>query len=114
MAVFVELETLKERVYADDTTVYDTRLAAILDNAERAIITMTDYDTADVLRIPVADFPAELKEAIVQLAAAWFAQPEAAAPVQYRPVPFSIAFLVKPYQRLAGGGRLESLIPDPE
>jgi len=112
MATFVTLSALKARVYADDTTAYDTRLSDILDSAESAVITMTDYPSADVLRIPVGDFPSDLKEAIIQLAAAWFAQPEATAPTQYHAVPYGVAFLVKPYQRMAGGSRLESLIPE--
>jgi hypothetical protein len=110
MAIYVTLSELKARVYADDTTAYDTRLSGILDNAESAVIGMTDFDPKDVCLIAPEEFPGELKEAILQLAASWFAQPEGVAPVQFRPVPYGISFLVKPFERLAGGGRLESLI----
>ena len=114
MATFVTLAELKERVYADDTTAYDTRLQGVLDNAESAVITMTDYNREDVLGIPVSAFPGELKEAIIQLAAAWFAQPEGTAPTQFHAVPYGVAFLVKPYQKMAGGGRLEALFTPTE
>lgn len=111
MATFVTLCELKDRVYVDGTDAYDKRLDSLLDHAESAILTSTDYDPDDVRRIPPELFPDDLREAIIQLAAAWFAQPEATAPQKYTAVPYSIAFLVKPFQRMAGGGRLEKLIP---
>ena len=110
MAQYVTLQELKARVYADDTTAYDTRLQGILDNAECAVITMTDHAPGDVRSIPVASFPGELREAILQLAAAWFAQPEGTAPQQFHSVPFGISFLVKPYEKMKGGSRLTPLI----
>lgn len=110
MATFVTLEQLKVRVYADDTEVYDERLYDILDNAEQAIITWTDHSRDDVMLIPPEAFPGELKEAILRLAATWFAQPEDTAPVQHHAVPFGITSLLKPYQKLAGGDRLTPII----
>lgn len=112
MAIYATLAELKARVYADDTTAYDSRLSGILDNAESAVIGMTDFDPEDVCLIAPEDFPKELKEATLQLAASWFAQPEGVAPQQFHPVPFGISFLVKPFERLAGGGRLERLIEE--
>lgn len=110
MATFVTLEQLKARVYADDTEVYNERLLDILDNAEQAIITWTDHVREDVMLIPPSAFPGELKEAILRLAATWFAQPEDTAPVQYHAVPFGITSLLKPYQKLSGGDRLSPII----
>jgi hypothetical protein len=110
MATYVTLCELKARVYADDTTAYDCRLQSILDHAEHAIIAMTDHDYEDVIRITPEFFPGELKEAIIQLAAAWFAQPEGTAPTQFHAVPFGINFLVKPYQKMSGGDRLTPII----
>lgn len=110
MATYVSLCELKARVYADDTTAYDCRLQSILDHAEQAIITMTEHDYEDMQLVPPDFFPGELKEAIIQLAAAWFAQPEGTAPTQYHAVPYGIAFMVKPFQKLAGGDRLSPII----
>lgn len=110
MSTFVPLCSLKARVYADDTNAYDRRLDEILDNAEQAIITMTGHDYEEVIMLPSEAFPGELKEAIIQLAAAWFAQPEATAPTQFHAVPYSISFLVKPYEKMCGGDRLTPII----
>lgn len=110
MANYVSLCALKARVYADDTDAYDRQLNGILDAAESAIITMTEHDPEDLYYIPTDMFPKELKEAILQLAAAWFAQPEGTAPTQYHAVPFGIQYLVKPFTKMSGGDRLTPII----
>ena len=104
MAKYVTLEQLKDYLFLGDITEYDDRLGMLLDAAESKIIGMTDFPEEDVKRIAAADFPADLRQAIIDYAAFKFAGNDRMNPG------LDIRGTVRRYERLCGGSVLEDLI----
>lgn len=104
MAKFVTLNMLKDYLFLGDVTDYDNRLGMLLDAAESKIIGLTDFPEEDVRRIAATDFPADLKQAIIDYAAFKFAGNDRMNPG------LDIRGTVRRYERLCGGSVLADLI----
>lgn len=104
MAKYVTLTELKDYLFLGDIEDYDNRLTLILDAAETKVIGMTDFPEEDVKLIPATDFPADLKQAILDYAAFKFAGNDRMNPG------LDIRGTVRRYERLCGGSVLETLI----
>lgn len=97
---FVDLDLFKKHVRADDFADDDTLLQHYLDAAEAWVVRATNRDESDLLDSD-GTLPAELRQAVMMLAAHWYNQRESVAGVQMHQVPDSLAALVKPFRKLA-------------
>jgi hypothetical protein len=104
MAKYVTINQLKDYLFLGNITEYDDRLGMLLDAAESKIIGLTDFPEDDVRRIAVPDFPADLKQAIIDYAAFKFAGNDRMNPG------LDIRGTVRRYERLCGGSALADLI----
>lgn len=97
----VSLELLKKHVRADDFNADDEKLQQYLDAAEQQVITATNRTEAELTEIGGGKFPPMLAQAVLLVAAAWYAVPENTAGVQYHEVPYGATALIKPFRKLA-------------
>ena len=104
MAKYVTLKDLKDYLFLGDITEYDMRLWMLLNAAESKIIGMTDFPEKDVRLIDPEDFPADLRQAILDYAAFKFAGNDRMNPG------LDIRGTVRRYERLCGGSALADLI----
>lgn len=94
MSKYVELDYLKAHTYVDDNS-DDTELQNCLDAAEEH--TEKTLQTSLETYVTDGQLRADLKHAIVILAATFYANREAVAYGNPQPVPFSYSMLIKPY-----------------
>ncbi len=97
---YTPLSRLKSHVRADDFEDDDAYLASLLEVAESAVIRRTNRPVEDLIGMGGGQFPVELTHAVLLLAGEWYAQREAAASGERRPVPFGVDALIKPFSRL--------------
>ena len=97
---FVDIDTVKKHVRADDGNYDDELLTSYLEVAEDVVISQTYRPVEDLLGMNYGEFPPMLRQAVIMLVAHWYNQREDSAAVQYRQVPFGVDALIKPYQRL--------------
>ena len=101
MANVVSLELLKKHANADDFTADDTLLQQYLNAAEKHVIRYTHRTREELDEMGGGEFPDELKQAVLLIAAHWYNQRESDAQVQYHSVPNALLALMKPFRKLA-------------
>lgn len=106
----VSLELLKKQVRADDFDGDDIYLEHLLQVAEAQVESMTGYSSDELSCIPDEDYPAELKQAILLRAASLYAYREDVDTASLSEVPNSTKALVKPWQHMRGGSKMDALL----
>lgn len=106
----VSLELLKKHVRADDFTGDDEYLDHLLEVAQEQVETLVGYSREELEQIPDEEYPMALRQAILLRASSLYAYREDIDTVQLSNVPDSLKALVKPWQKMRGGGRMEALI----
>ena len=106
----VSLELLKKHVYADDFTGDDDYLDHLLAVAEEQVDTLAGYSREELACIPDEEYPMSLRQAILLRGVSLYAYREDIDTVQLSSVPDSLKALVKPWQKMRGGGRMEALL----
>lgn len=97
----ISLELLKKHVNADDSDADDDILLQYLEAAEEHVVDMTRRSMDDLCVLgDGVDPPKRIVQAVLMLAASWYAQRESVAGVQMYEVPDSVEALVKPFRRL--------------
>lgn len=99
MAV-VSLALFKKHVRADDFADDDELMQHYVDAAEAWVIQATNR-TEDELQDESGNYPAQIKQAVLLLAAHWYNQRESVAGVEMRQVPDTLQALIKPFRKLA-------------
>lgn len=97
----VSLELFKKHVRADDITADDEQLQFYLDAAEQHVIAATGRTEAELAELGGGSLPPQLCQAVLLLAASFYAQPEATATAQHHAVPYGFDALVKPFRTLS-------------
>lgn len=97
----VSLELFKKHVRADDFNADDEQLQQYLDAAEQQVIMATNRTENELVEMGGGVFPPMLAQAVLLVAAAWYATPENTAGVQYHEVPYGATALIKPFRKLA-------------
>lgn len=97
----VDLELFKQHVRADDFDTDDAKLRQYLDAAEQQVVMATNRTVDELTAMGGGTFPPMLVQAVLLLAAASYAQPEATAAAQYHEVPWGVSALIKPFRKLA-------------
>ncbi len=100
MAV-VSLKLFKKHVYADDFTEDDDLLQAYLDAAEAYVITATHRTFDELVEMGGGDFPAQLTQAVILLAADSYNNRENSQSVQLHEVPYGASAMIKQFRKLA-------------
>lgn len=99
MAV-VDLALFKKHVRADDFADDDEYLQHLLDAAEISVITATNRTETELTERGGGSFPADLKHAVMMLAAHLYNQRESVSSVQMHSVPDALQAFIKPYRKL--------------
>ena len=97
----VSLELFKKHVRADDFNADDEQLQQYLDAAEQQVIMATNRTEDELVEMGGGVFPSMLVQAVLLVAAAWYATPENTAGVRYHEVPYGATALIKPFRKLA-------------
>lgn len=97
----VDFSLFKGHVRADDFSEDDQYLQHILQTAEDAVISATYRTVEDLTQMGGGQFPKQLQQAVMMLAAHWYNQREGVAGVQMHEVPHSISALIKPFRKLS-------------
>ena len=106
----VSLELLKKHVRADDFTADDDYLAHLLQVAQEQVETLVGYSREELECIPDKEYPLALQQAILLRAGSLYAYREDIDTTQLSSVPDSLLALVKPWQKMRGGGRMAALL----
>lgn len=107
MAQYVTLEELKRALHLEGLELHDEELLGIIDDAEGVVIAATDYPEEDFRRIPKESLPGPLHRAMLRLAIYdWNDKGETQSDLY---IQLALA-PVRPYQRMAGGSRLQAII----
>ena len=96
----VSLELFKKHVRADDFNADDEQLQQYLDAAEQQVIMATNRTEDELVEMGGGVFPSMLAQAVLLVAAAWYATPENTAGAQYHEVPYGATALIKPCRKL--------------
>ena len=108
--MLADLTIFKKHVRADDFTEDDELLAFYLKAATDCVVNATGYTLDELERIPSAEFPDAIREAIYMRGASMYAYKEDVDSATLGVLPFSLQAIVKPYCKMYGGGRLEALV----
>lgn len=101
----MSLEYLKKHVRADDFTEDDEYLESLLEEAEAAVVGMTNRSMAELTELGDGEFPKPLRRAVLLLAGHWYNQRESVSTAGMQEVPDTLQALVRPWRKL---GRDES------
>lgn len=97
----IPLELFKLHTRTDDFDADDAILAVYLDAAEAKVIRDTRRALDELLAMgDGVQLPLELQQAAMMLAAHWYANREAASPVELRSVPLAYENIVNSYTNL--------------
>jgi len=106
----ISIEYLKRHTMTDDSHCDDDYLYECLCDAEAQVIDRIGYTEEELSGIPDEAFPRALKRAILMRAASLYAYREDIDNDSIKPLAESLVSLIKPYQRMRGGGRMDKLI----
>ncbi len=99
MAV-VDLALFKKHVRADDFSDDDALMQHYLDAAEAWVIQAVNREASD-LQDESGAYPAQIRQAVMLLAAHWYNQRESVSTAQMQQVPDTLQALIKPFRKLA-------------
>lgn len=110
--MIITLELLKAHTRTDDAcSCYENEyLEACLEDAKGQVFDRIGYTEDELSGIPDDKFPAPLRRAILMRAASLYEYREDIDNASISPLSESLTALIKPYQRMRGGGLLERLI----
>ena len=118
--MLTDFTTFKKHVRADDFTEDDALLTFYLSAATRQVVNATGYTLDQLERIPSAEFPDDIREAIYMRGSSMYAYREDVDTANLGVLPLSLMAIIKPYCKMQGGGLLEELVekykdadPDP-
>lgn len=110
MARFVTLEEFKQHTRTNDFMEDDLKLQRSLDAAETYVIGLIGYTEEELSVIPADKFPSDLVSAICMRGASMYEHSTDIDSSSLSYLPGSTIDIVKPYQKLYGGGRMEKIL----
>ena len=97
----VDLALFKKHVRADDFAYDDEVLQQCLDAAEELVVMATNRTEEELLELGEGKYPPRLAQAILMVAASYYATPETTAGVQYHEMPWGATAIIKSLRKLA-------------